>query len=158
MDLVIVCFIDNPPSSIFQSSQWPMHMTLIPPFSYDGSINELNELLSNFSKEFIQFSVTASERALFGPNKDIPVTIIKQNEVLQGCYIKLLNLIEKLGIKYKYPSISGQNYHFHITDKRGIKVPTNSDILLTGFSLVDRQVKGQPGIKQVIKTLKFVEK
>lgn len=157
MDLVIVCFIEKPLKDLFHSSEWPLHMTLVPPFSYSGDINTLNELLEKYAEETSEFGVISNKRTLLGPDKDIPVTLVELNEELQQNYINLLNVLKSLDFKYKQPLISGLNYIFHITDQNGVKAPVGKLLPITSFSLINRSLNGQKGFKQIMHTFHLTE-
>jgi uncharacterized protein (DUF952 family)/2'-5' RNA ligase len=155
---VVVGFLDEPPTEEFKSSEWPLHMTLLPPFTYNGLLDELCDELNTIAMTTRQFSVKTNGVAMFGPNKDIPVSLVKQNESLSVLHSKLTSLVTKLSLKYKHPFLSKNGYRFHITTQRGKKAPTDKNIEVVGFSLVDRKANDTPGLKKVVKSFNFMKK
>jgi len=133
-------------------------MTLLPPFIINGSADTLLSALREVASSLAPFSVETAGDALFGPNKDVPVSLIKPNQKLEEAHKKLAELVTHYGLKYEHPSISEGNYKFHITTQRGEKAPGVAEIPIYSFSLVDRQADGTMGLKQVLETFIFKEK
>lgn len=155
--LVIVSFFDKPPVNSFSSSEWPLHMTVVPPFTFRGRSQELEAALNTLAARLDPLTITTAGRELFGPNKDIPVALIERNASLLEVYKELTEVLDKLGIEYKHPTISGSNYRFHITNQRNEAVFDHANIPIKSFSLVDRLADKQTSSKKVIRTFEFGE-
>jgi len=155
---VVVSFLDKSPTEEFASSEWPLHMTLLPPFIYDGHLNEVCDELDAIAVNTNRFSVRTNGDALFGPNEDIPVELIEPSEYLSELHTRLASLVTKLGLAYEHPSLSEDGYRFHITTQRGQRTPADAEIQINGFSLVDKQANNKTGVKKVVKSFDFVEK
>ena len=152
---VVVSFLEKPPAKEFISSAWPLHMTLLPPFIYDGHLSEVIDELDYIAHGTNPFSVITNGNALFGPNEDIPVSLIKPNHYLSVVHSKLASLVTKLDLAYEHPALSEAGYRFHITTQGGQEPPADTNIPISGFSLVDRQVNDKQGIKKVIESFEF---
>lgn len=153
---VIVCFLGQPPQGTFRSAEWPLHMTLVRPFNYEGPEAKLLSSLVICAQSGTQLALTASERLLFGHQEHIPVTTINPTPELQSLHYALISSLQTLGAELNSSSFNGSTeYHFHVTDQRDEMIPPGSTIQLTSFSLIDRQADGQPGLKGVIQTFQL---
>ena len=152
---VVVSFLDKAPSKRFKSNEWPLHMTLLRPFIYDGPLELINENLNDLAKQLNPFTIKTSEDALFGPKENIPVQLVEINPGLSILHLRLAGLVTKLSLEYEYPALSEEGYRFHITTQRGQKAPSNMELPVTGFSLVDRQADSEKGLKRAVNSFEL---
>jgi 2'-5' RNA ligase len=101
-----------------ESKHTPQHITLIPPFM--AEVEEALEVAEAAALEFSPFNIDLGDHAMFGPNKDIPVIVIKPNAILQALHMALLSELEVRDIKIPSnrflrvgftPHISLKSYH-----------------------------------------------
>lgn len=152
---VIVCFLGNSIPLRFNSSEWPLHMTLVPPFIYDSRMDTLVLSLQEYAQVSLRFKVTVTARDLFGYDKNIPVSLISPINELRELHQGLISMLESLGARYKPNLFSADSYNFHVTDQGDQKVLPGATVPISSFSLIDRRVDHQPGQKEVIQTFQL---
>jgi 2'-5' RNA ligase len=144
--------MDQPPIGNFKSSEWPLHMTLLTPFELDQPFDAFTNSLNQIAENTAAFTVRTSDDALLGPDQDVPVSLIETNSHLRKLYASLMAVAINENLEFEDPLISGENNKFHITTQNGTKAPDNVDISINDFSLIDRRVNGEIGLKQVIQS------
>lgn len=98
-----------------ESKRTPQHITLIPPFIADKK--DVIEVAAQTALEYDPFNIEAGERAMFGPEKDIPVIIIKPNELLHAIHMALLKKLEDRNIAIQPNRFIGDGFIPHIALK-----------------------------------------
>ena len=99
-----------------ESKHTPQHITLFPPFIADNKENVL-EIAADTASEFSPFVVEADGHSMFGPEKDIPVILIKPDDILRSVHLALLNKIEQKNIPIQPNQFIGEGYVPHISMK-----------------------------------------
>ena len=97
------------------SRHTPQHITLFPPFIADkGNVLEMAE---EAAIEFDPFGVETGERAMFGPENDIPVIVLKPSRLLHSIHTALLNKLELRNVSIQPNRFIGDGYIPHIALK-----------------------------------------
>jgi 2'-5' RNA ligase len=155
---VIVHFIKGDPrNKEFNSSDWPLHITLLGNFNTEINEGEskLIETLSNYAKEIKPFDLRVGEEALFGPNKDILVNTMELNKEIMDLHENLKRLIDSVGAIYDSPQYIGKNYRPHATVQNTDRVYQNEIVRINSLSLVDMEPDGVKSKRRLIKTFNF---
>lgn len=118
---------------IMQSGQWPHHVTLFPPLlsAYDPVFGEK---LRNELNPHAPFEVVTAGEALFGPEQDIPVRLIRPSLSLQGVHY----LIERALGEILHDKTYRQPYRPHVTVKNYDELPEGASITIAGLSVVEK--------------------
>jgi len=97
------------------SKHTPQHITLFPPFvAYQLDVLEVAEKVAS---EFDPFHVELGERAMFGPENNIPVAIIKPNESINLIHRALFQELERRNISIPPNQYIGDGYVPHVAIK-----------------------------------------
>ncbi len=96
---------------------WPLHITLVPWFKA-GNAESVAAAIAPVVAAVTPFTVTAGERAMFGPRQNVPVRRIKASAALQSLHGLLLDAVEEQGweVAGRY---TGKHYTPHVTQKAG---------------------------------------
>ncbi len=115
---LIVVYLVEPrqPGDRFRRTRldWPLHITLVPWFSVKSEtavIPELDSLVSNYP----QFPVTVGQDAMFGPDKNIPVSIVATPEPCRKLQDILVKALRYHGAIFASERWIGAEYRPHIT-------------------------------------------
>ncbi len=153
---VIVHFIKgDPKNKEFNSSDWPLHVTLLGNFNTETPESDLVEMLLNHAKRPKPFDLRVEEEALFGPNKDILVNTMELNKEMMYLHDNLKKLMDSIGAVYDSPQYIGKSYRPHITIQKVDRVHQNEIVRVNSFSLVDMEPDGIKSKRRLIKTFNF---
>lgn len=97
------------------SRHTPQHTTLFPPFIADKG--DVLEIAEETAIEFDPFDVETGERAMFGPENDIPVIVLKSSRLLHSMHMALLNKLELRSVSIQPNRFIGDGYIPHIALK-----------------------------------------
>lgn len=121
----------------------PLHCTLMHWFSLeDEDFSErkvrgmLEIICARFGKESIE--LYSQERALFGPNDDVPVSVLARNQDLNFLHTSLLIELAKEHAKLKELRWVGAGYRAHATDVEGRSFPVGASHKSTHLVLMSR--------------------
>ena len=153
---VIVHFIKGEPENKeFNSSEWPLHITLLGNFNTETSESDLVETLSNHIKNIRPFDSKVGEEAFFGPNKDVPVNTMEMSKEIMELHGSLKKLVDSTGAVYDSPQYVGKNYRPHATVQKADRVHQNEIVRINSLSLVDMEPDMVKGKRRLIKTFNF---
>jgi 2'-5' RNA ligase len=122
----------------FSSDNWPAHITQIDTFEVNLTEQELILILvkSLNNSRILTSKVIAEE--MFGPDKDIPVFLLKKTPNLEQLHQSIVSSLKKIGAKFKRPFILEENYRPHITHTSGLNLRTDDEITIKSISLIDK--------------------
>lgn len=155
---VILTLIDDlSEGSEFYIADNPLHVTLAGVFTinHDGDwlVSELCKILSGQKP----FSITADEKAMFGPNKDIPVIkIVKTPEIIR-LHNKLYKWLIDAGAVFDEPNYQGGNYIPHCTVQNSISLKTGETRKISTVSFIDMLPGGKADYRKVLKTIELTK-
>jgi hypothetical protein len=75
---IVVSFIEKVPF-IFANATWPLHVTILRPFSFNGDTSDLIEILEICCLRTNKIKTIGKTKEMFGVNNDVPVTELKKN-------------------------------------------------------------------------------
>ena len=138
---------DLPVGAIFQPGI--LHITIIPWFVVE--IDE-SKLRKSFNKAFghIQvFDVRVGEKAVFGPDRDVPVNLIKDAPEIIQLHKLALDWFGQVGARWavQQPHV-GNEYVPHIRYRRGSDLTQGSRLHLDSLTLV-RALRSEDGQRSV---------
>lgn len=153
---VIVHFIDKSQvPSEFPSSEWPLHVTLLANFTLGKSIEQLDSELKNFASQENPYEIMADGEALFGPKKNVAVSLIQPNQNIQKMHVALKKVISSLGAVFDEPAFTGEGYRPHATIQVNSRLLDKQLVTLDNFTLVDMFPDSDIKRRKIIKTYKL---
>lgn len=126
---------DLPVGTQFQPGR--LHITIIPWFVSDQEeakiINSFNLKFSKINK----FTVTVGKNALFGPKKDVSVSLIKPNQALLSLHCFSLQWFDEIGARWAVKNAHvDRDYKPHIRRRRGTKIKIGQIFKINSLSLI----------------------
>ncbi|MDP3999818.1 MAG: 2'-5' RNA ligase family protein [bacterium] len=125
------------PGERFQASDWPLHITVVSPFE-TGDPETVRNAIGVVVESIRAFHVTAGNRALFGPNHDIPVNEIRGSAELSRLHENLIRALDRQ-ITLKNPRYALAGYRPHVTHHHGRQAKPGETIAIQAVALVDRE-------------------
>ena len=138
--MIVVSFFEElDPGYRFPAGDWPMHLTLVRPFTVaEESVENLEARLAGTLFDQDPIEIVFEEKAQFGPQKDVPVTTVRPNAELQLLHDRLLALVDEGGA-INNSRWSGAEYRPHVTRQRTGATEPGETAELASASLLDYQ-------------------
>lgn len=150
---LLVCTLERVEAGDTFPNGTPLHVTVQPWFAVrENTERDLRLALVRYADMQSPFAITGGERALFGPNNDLPVTKIDEGVVqLTALHLTTLGLIKKLGGTVDSPWIQ-EKYVPHVSDRQreGRSLQPEESVVLRALQLVRREPAGG---KRIIETV-----
>lgn len=145
-----VCF-QTPPTQ-FSEDNWPLHVTLLDPFKTIWSPEELIRKVGELASKTKSFEMHLSQRSFLGPNKDVPVMLVKIDKRMRQHHNDLLNLGVRGSFVYNTPEFVGDGFVPHITDAHDERAELDKFYAVKTVSIVDTIPDGDLSRRRIIKT------
>lgn len=133
---VIVHFIQPFPEPMFPRAAWPLHLTILGPFTSNEEFPILADHMKMTTPLYKPMVITGCERKMFGRKNDVRATVIKRTSELLALHTALLNSL-KSSIQLKVPTHSGTGYSPHISDRPHAKYHQGQTTILDSLSLIE---------------------
>ena len=118
----------------FPVSAWPLHVTVVEPFETRHDAAWVAELLGPVLHGRSTIATLAFDRAMFGPKRDVPVTLISDDGPLGAMRTRLLRALREADVDVARARL---DYRPHVTDGVHGSIPPGRDIRLAQVALVD---------------------
>ena len=136
----------------FPVRDWPLHVTVVPPFSTRASVDDIARIIAETSSGFPPFEVRAGHSAMFGRRHDVPVTLVEEDARLGALHQALVAALEPLASAGDR-AFQSAPYSPHVTAK-GDRRATQGEVLTLGqVALVDMAPRSSPGGREVLATI-----
>ncbi len=154
--LIVVSFFQElEPGYRFSASDWPLHLTLVRPFSTEEPVEDIETALTEVFSEQSAITIDFGEVAQFGPREDVPVTTVVKTPELQDLHDRLLAVVE-VPDAVNNPQWSGNEYRPHVSHQRQGAMPPGESAQLRQAALLDYQ-DGQNATRTIRRTYSFIE-
>lgn len=126
-----------------QNDPLPLHCTLMQWFELGGEFAErrisdqIEMICASFGKE--KLAVVARERALFGPNDDMPVSVLARGDDLNFLHTSLLLGLAMEHAVFKELRWVGAGYRAHVADVSGRSLALGSTHACDHMALISRE-------------------
>lgn len=132
----------------FLTRDWPLHVTIVPVFHADATVDELVEALQDAPPGAIE--VTAGDDERFGPGASIPVTVIEPSPGILALHRALLAALAPLEPVIESARYSGDGYRPHVTIRKFGRVERGETLVLTQLAVVDMEPGQHLGMRKVL--------
>lgn len=139
----------------FTKIDWPLHITLVGNFCVEHSLLDLTRGLDVYSKQQEPFGAVIGNEELFGPNNDVPVSLVDVDENILGLHRGLQQILANLGVTYETPAFVGDGYRPHSTIQTNGRLYKDQSLTLDNMTLIDMCVGDKTNIRKVIRTFWF---
>ncbi len=114
------------------------------------------ELLKNelaaYAKQVEPFTITSYGKALFGPNKNVAVSLIRPEKSILGMHNELLSIALKLSAIFDEPSFIAEGFRPHATIQLKSRLEDKQTIRVTDFTLVDMYPNNDINRRRIVET------
>ena len=138
----------------FAVHEWPLHVTVVPPFSTHASVDDVARVIAETSSAVAPFEVTAGEGAMFGRRHDIPVTLVEDDARLTDLHDALVGALAPLA-SMGGRTLQQAQYRPHVTSKGDRHAITGEVLMLAQLALVDMAPRSSPGGREVLATIEL---
>ncbi|MGR0220559.1 2'-5' RNA ligase family protein [Agromyces sp. ZXT2-6] len=118
----------------FAVAAWPLHVTVLEPFETRHDAAWVVELLGPVLHGRRAIVADAFDRAMFGPKRDVPVTLIRDPGPLGAMRVRLLAALRDADVDVARARL---DYRPHVTDTAHGSIAPGRTIRLTQVALVD---------------------
>lgn len=138
--------------SSFAVADWPLHVTVLPPFLTDAEPAEIMAAIETATRHQPALTVRAGEDTLFGRKHNVPVTLIRPDEELTRLHHTLVAAIRPFAAM---PDRSG--FNAHVTVKPPARVHPGDTLTLSQIALVDMLPRAHAAGRTVLAAATFRE-
>lgn len=148
----------------FPVSEWPLHITVLPPFHTDAAASVIAGVIAgiaagvNAGPSSVTASggtavrVVAGGDAMFGRREDVPVTLVVDEGALTELHRALVDAVRPFASSPDEPAFIGPGFRAHITIKNGARVHEGDELTLSQIALVDMASRAAAAGRTVLAT------
>ncbi|WP_434318857.1 2'-5' RNA ligase family protein [Leifsonia sp. P73] len=125
----------------FAAGDWPLHITVVPPFQTELEADAVAALLPHGPR----IPVVAGARASFGHRHAVPVTLVRPSPALLALHTACVDALEAAGAVIADQRHVRGGYRPHASDQRSAALAPGDHAALTELALVART----PGSRRV---------
>lgn len=133
---MIVSFLEENPDATFPKQHWPLHVTILRPFTTSMTEDECKQKMATLCKDSTPIHTRGVSKELFGENKDILVTTLEITPSLQAIRDKFFSTFEP---RTQLVGTLFGAYRPHVTDQLSGSLSVGDGIILHSASLVEME-------------------
>ncbi|GAB3609574.1 MAG TPA: 2'-5' RNA ligase family protein [Humibacter sp.] len=138
------------PGSEFRTNAWPLHVTLVPPFTTSVPAEIVAELIASVCRSFSPLTVRAAGRELFGRRRDVPVITLEPDPGLLLLHAALMDAVEPVAEQHADRRNVRDRYRPHVSVQRGRSIAPSQPVAIGRVALIDRSPGHQAGLRRVV--------
>jgi 2'-5' RNA ligase len=136
----------------FPVSDWPLHITVLPPFHTDAAASVIAGVIAATASGRAALTAVAGGDALFGRREDVPVTLVDADPALTGLHRALVDAVRPFASAPDEPAFTGVGFRAHVTVKNGARVREGDRLTLSQIALVDMAPRAAADGRTVLAT------
>jgi hypothetical protein len=123
----------------FASGAIPLHVTVLSNVRLDDSaVPGLLDVFAQIASGTPLIESEAGDLAMFGPNNDVLVTLVRVTPALRDLHLRLLSAAHEAGATSVEPAYDADGYRAHVTHtSSGEAVPLRDRVTLTEIVTLD---------------------
>jgi 2'-5' RNA ligase len=129
----------------FAVHEWPLHVTVLPPFKTDAAGTEIGDAIRSVASELPTLRMVAAGDELFGRRHDIPVTLLSENEQLTTLHHALRAAVRPFAAQPDEPAFTSAGFRPHVTVKSHARVHEGDTFTLSQLAVVDMVPRASAG-------------
>jgi len=141
---------------VFESSNWPLHVTLADTFAIDSIQGEFISQLSK-SVECGPINIQGERTTYFGIENEIKVMLLHPSKELINLHYSIANFLLGNGAIFNDPQYTKSGYIGHVTKQKSQHFNVNESRELKTLALIDMFPGGDPYSRKVIKIINMNE-
>ena len=135
-------------------TKWPLHITLVPWFIYDGAVDDLAERIVDKLKGLKAFEVQVLSLKMFGPNKDIPVRLVEKTKPMMSLHARLYHLLVSIGCQVEKEEYNTLDYMPHITVRGNRQIDSGVRLSIDSIDLIKNLQDGHKS-REIVQRINF---
>ena len=139
----------------FPAETWPLHLTLVPTFEVDLSVDELVTVTQPLIARAGSLTVVGESDELFGPRHDVPVTTVLATDELVALHHELLKALEPRAAHHLKPAYIGDGYRPHVSHTATDSFGPGETATVRQVAIVDMQRRGADKTLAVVATIEL---
>lgn len=147
-EYVIVSILQKDAPTTFHKSGWPLHMTIIRPFSSLKSSKDFLDTISMLCSNKKVITTKGKSYEMFGSENDVSVTELDNVPEIQSLHDEIMHACDSW-MNFKMPAYG--TYKPHVANQGDMKIDVGEGVLIDSISLVEMI----DGNRKVLGTIKF---
>ncbi len=131
---VIVSFLEQDVPASFRKSEWPLHVTILRPFTTEASADDIFGSLKKVGAQTKSIRTVGKSKELFGEHLDVPVVELTLTPELQALRLRIKTKLETQ-IEFSAPSFD--TFRPHVTDAVSLALAVGDEVFIKAVSLVE---------------------
>lgn len=154
---IIQLFEHAPVGTLFSSSSWPLHSTVIDTFAIDWSLPTLiTELTDALQPHDPATSVVGDDR-FFGADRQVRVATLDKTDSLVRLHCDIIKRLEKGGLKLNDPHFSKDGFFPHSTVQSHARLNKGDVVGFDALSIVDFFPNSDPYQRKILATIPIIQ-
>ncbi|NNC10437.1 2'-5' RNA ligase family protein [Planctomonas sp. JC2975] len=134
----------------FAADAWPLHVTLVPPFSAPMAPPALSRIIETACNGIATLTVHATGKQFFGRRRDVPVVTLDLSPELLRLHVALLDALEP-SIRQPFDAHHVRDgYRPHVTTRHASDIQPGSAVSLPTVASVDQHPDGDRHRRRVV--------
>lgn len=147
---VIVALLGALPRGLeFRADAWPLHVTLVPPFTTAAAASHVESVVERVCRDFSPVDARVLAEELFGRHKDVPVVTLEPNSTLHDLHVRLLDALEPVVVGGTESQHVRSGFRPHVTERAGAVPSPGSLVRLSRVAVVERDPAPAKGIRRL---------
>ena len=139
---------------IFDSNNWPLHMTLADTFAINSVDNDLFTQLRSIVKGR-KVAITGYADSYFGKQNETRVMLLKPSRELLSLHSDIINLLIEKGAVFNDIQYTKAGFIGHVTQQAHRTMQVDDTVQLSSIALIDMFPGKNPYKRRVIKLINF---
>jgi len=152
---IIQLFEDVADGIQFPMSSWPLHATIVDTFAIEWDVPEMIKELGEMLAVCKSASSVVEDDMFFGPKKQTQVALLRKTDDLIELHYKVVELLEKGGLKLNDPQFSREGFLPHSTVQKHARLHKDDEITFGALTIIDMFPGEDPYQRKVLKTIKI---
>lgn len=128
----------------------PLHCTVVHWFRSDRSPAEILRAVTGIANTQTPVNIMSGKPALFGADKDVPVNLLENDQVIRELHHALRQAIKPLGVEEVQPQWSGTGYIPHVTRQSSGRFEQGRSVTSRKLYIVEALVPDELQQKKVV--------
>lgn len=154
---IIQLFEPMPVGTLFSSSSWPLHSTIVDAFAIDWSLPMMIEKLTNTLQQHDHATSIVEEDRFFGEYGQVQVVILNKNDSLVKLHCDIIEKLEHGGLKLNDPHFAKEGFLPHSTVQPHARLNKGDEVTFSALSIIDFFPDGDAYQRKVVATIPIVD-
>lgn len=134
---------------VFESNNWPIHVTLADTFAVDSILNDfIPQLMSATKGKYVK--ITGASTAYFGKEKVVEVTLLKPSDALYELHCAIIDVLLNNSASFNDLQYTKSGYVGHVTKQKNTNLKVGESKDLNSIALIDMFPDGDPYSREVL--------